>query len=105
VRKTYKDRGTILRPGFIYGSRHVSKSVTLPLWLIGSPLGVVTDNFLARTIGGLPLLGSVLEVPLVPPVSVDSIGSAAVDAIQRESPSPASDEARVLNVSDIRRFS
>lgn len=40
----YPETGVALRPGFIYGSRDVG-SGTLPLGIVGAPLGLVGDGW------------------------------------------------------------
>lgn len=69
-------RGAVLRPGFIYGTRHVTapsgtadagRLVPLPLGVVGWPLEVVL-----RAVGGRKLL--------TPPVHVDVVAEAAVRA-------------------------
>lgn len=104
VKRLYKEQGTILRPGMIYGTRHVSDKVALPLWLIGAPLAALTDNSIAQSLNRLPFVGPLLEAPLVPPVPVKSIGRAAVDAIASETSLPRDGQPRILTVNDIRRF-
>lgn len=103
LKLAYKNQGTILRPGMITGNRHVGKSVVLPLWVVGTPWGFLTDNALARAVGNIPLLGAVLEAPLVPPVSVESLASAAVDAVLRGD-SELGPDTRILDVATLRTF-
>ncbi|EKF98753.1 hypothetical protein TCSYLVIO_010343 [Trypanosoma cruzi] len=70
------DRGVVLRPGFIYGTRYLPLGegfVPLPLWLLGRPLEAVLRP-LHR--GGI----------LLPPVDVDVVAEAAVRAIDADAP-------------------
>ena len=70
--------GVVLRPGFIYGKRRVD-GFEIPLDLIGEPLEKIlraTEN-LTRPLSALPAS----DLILAPPVSVDDVALAAVNAI------------------------
>ncbi|XP_010497487.1 PREDICTED: uncharacterized protein At1g32220, chloroplastic-like, partial [Camelina sativa] len=70
----FGNRGTILRPGFIHGTRQVG-SIKLPLSLIGAPLEMVLKLF-PKEVTKLPLIGPLL----IPPVNVKSVAGTAVKA-------------------------
>ncbi|CBH12586.1 hypothetical protein, conserved [Trypanosoma brucei gambiense DAL972] len=75
------DDGAVLRPGFIYGTRHVPLGegcVPVPLWPIGKPLEAVLR----------PLH---LHGLLVPPISVDVVAEAAVRLAEAPGPSTVLD--------------
>eukprot|EP00735_Rhodelphis_limneticus_P006531 TRINITY_DN18947_c0_g1::TRINITY_DN18947_c0_g1_i1::g.21600::m.21600 TRINITY_DN18947_c0_g1::TRINITY_DN18947_c0_g1_i1::g.21600 ORF type:complete len:269 (-),score=33.91,sp/Q9FVR6/Y1222_ARATH/36.50/2e-45,NAD_binding_10/PF13460.1/2e-18,Epimerase/PF01370.16/3e-09,NmrA/PF05368.8/1.1e-08,3Beta_HSD/PF01073.14/3.2e-05,3Beta_HSD/PF01073.14/9.6e+02,NAD_binding_4/PF07993.7/20,NAD_binding_4/PF07993.7/0.5,RmlD_sub_bind/PF04321.12/0.4,RmlD_sub_bind/PF04321.12/1.7e+02,RmlD_sub_bind/PF04321.12/3.6e+02,Polysacc_sy len=74
ITNTLGDRGTILRPTFISGTRQV-RGVNLPLWLLGKPWELVTNNLLGETITSIPGLSL-----LVTPVPVEAVAKVAVDA-------------------------
>ncbi|KAJ9707241.1 hypothetical protein PVL29_002297 [Vitis rotundifolia] len=74
----YPNSGVVLRPGFIYGKRRVN-GFEIPLDLIGEPLERIlraTENF-TRPLSSLPAS----DLILAPPVSVDDVALAAVNAI------------------------
>ncbi|KAH8613610.1 putative NAD dependent epimerase dehydratase family NAD(P)H binding [Trypanosoma vivax] len=65
-------RGVVLRPGFVYGSRYVplgGSGISIPLWLLGKPLETVL-----RPLGKHGIL--------VPPVNVDVVAEAALQAAE-----------------------
>ncbi|XP_048602348.1 uncharacterized protein At1g32220, chloroplastic-like isoform X1 [Brassica napus] len=70
----FGNRGTVLRPGFIHGTRQVG-SIKLPLSLIGAPLEMVLKLF-PKEVTKIPLIGPLL----IPPVSVKSVAGTAVKA-------------------------
>ncbi|XP_010492447.1 PREDICTED: uncharacterized protein At1g32220, chloroplastic isoform X2 [Camelina sativa] len=70
----FGNRGTVLRPGFIHGTRQVG-SIKLPLSLIGAPLEMVL-KLLPKEVTKLPLIGPLL----IPPVNVKSVAGTAVKA-------------------------
>lgn len=68
----------MLRPGFIYGKRKVD-GYEIPLDLVGKPLErflKATQNF-TRPLSSLPAS----DLLLAPPVSVDDVARAAVNAV------------------------
>ncbi|EPY30687.1 hypothetical protein STCU_03943 [Strigomonas culicis] len=75
VLKNLGDRGLVLRPGFIYGTRFVGLTtatgtgavLALPLWLVGKPL-----DWLLSAVGGRRLFA--------PPTDVEVLAEAAVRA-------------------------
>jgi len=77
VSKHFGDRGTVIQPGMVYGTRHVSKHVSIPLGIIGWPMSIFFQSSpvrgLANTLGRWGLL-------LVPPSSVEEVASTAVAA-------------------------
>jgi len=79
----FAGQGVQIRPSFIFGTRQVG-SVGVPLWLVGTPLQMLTSFSLVRKLTTLPLLGPVLAPLLTPPVSVQAVARAAVDAALRE---------------------
>jgi nucleoside-diphosphate-sugar epimerase len=71
--------GVALRPGFVYGTRHVgSAGLGLPLGAVGAPLEAALSALgpVAKTLAAIPLAGAAF----VPPVSVDAVARAAVAA-------------------------
>lgn len=70
--------GVVLRPGFIYGKRRVD-GYEIPLDLIGEPVERIlraTESF-TKPLGSLPAS----DVLLAPPVSVDDVALAVINAI------------------------
>ncbi|KAF5198645.1 NAD(P)-binding Rossmann-fold superfamily protein [Thalictrum thalictroides] len=78
VLSKYPNSGVVLRPGFIYGKRKVD-GFEIPLDLIGKPL----ETFLNATKSFTGPLSSLpaSDLLLAPPVSVDDVALAAVNAI------------------------
>ncbi len=82
VAEHFGERGTSLRPGFIHGTRAVALplvggEVQLPLWLAGAPMEYLFSSVAGRA--ACRALGSLGGV-LTPPVSVDAVATAAVNA-------------------------
>ncbi|CAH9074111.1 unnamed protein product [Cuscuta epithymum] len=75
----YPNSGVVLRPGFIYGKRRVANGFEIPLDLIGEPM----ERFLSmveeytRPLSSIPTS----DLLLAPPISVDDVASAAVNAV------------------------
>ncbi|CAN1341705.1 Uncharacterized protein At1g32220, chloroplastic [Linum perenne] len=67
------EKGIILRPGFIYGTRGVG-SLKLPLGVIGSPMEMVLQH--AKPLNQLPLIGPLFT----PPVDVTAVARVALRA-------------------------
>jgi hypothetical protein len=70
--------GVVLRPGFIYGKRRVD-GYEIPLDLIGEPLERIlraAESF-TKPLSSLPAS----DLLLAPPVSVDDVALAAINAI------------------------
>ncbi|XP_020243873.1 uncharacterized protein At1g32220, chloroplastic [Asparagus officinalis] len=74
----YPRTGVVLRPAFIYGKRKVD-GFEIPLDLIGEPL----ERFLTATESFVKPLRSLpaSDVLLAPPVSVDDVAYAAINAV------------------------
>ncbi|KAL4856844.1 hypothetical protein ACK3TF_002892 [Chlorella vulgaris] len=68
--------GVALRPSFIYGSRAVG-GASVPLGLVGAPLKAALSVLPTKTLAGIPILGAAF----VPPLSVDTVAKAAVNAV------------------------
>ncbi|KAG2676728.1 hypothetical protein I3843_12G067700 [Carya illinoinensis] len=78
VLSKYPNSGVVLRPGFIYGKRRVD-GFEIPLDLVGEPLERIlraTENF-TKPLSSLPAS----DLLLAPPVSVDDVALAAINAI------------------------
>ncbi|KAL6008207.1 hypothetical protein ACLOJK_033713 [Asimina triloba] len=78
VLSKYPNSGVVLRPGFIYGKRRVD-GFEIPLDLIGEPLERLlnaVENF-TKPLSSLPAS----DLLLAPPVSVDDVALAVVNAI------------------------
>ncbi|XP_021887208.1 uncharacterized protein At1g32220, chloroplastic isoform X2 [Carica papaya] len=78
VLSKYPNSGVVLRPGFIYGKRKVD-GFEIPLELVGEPLERIlraTENF-TKPLAALPAS----DLLLAPPVSVDDVAFAVVNAI------------------------
>ncbi|KAK4557259.1 hypothetical protein RGQ29_007137 [Quercus rubra] len=78
VLSKYPNSGVVLRPGFIYGKRRVD-GFEIPLDLIGEPVERIlraTESF-TRPLSSLPAS----DLLLAPPVSVDDVALAAINAI------------------------
>ncbi|CAE6103657.1 unnamed protein product [Arabidopsis arenosa] len=87
----FGNRGTVLRPGFIHGTRQVG-SIKLPLSLIGAPLEMVLKLF-PKEVTKIPLIGPLL----IPPVNVKSVAGTAVKAaVDPEFASGVIDVYRIL---------
>ncbi|KZV51591.1 hypothetical protein F511_10544 [Dorcoceras hygrometricum] len=81
VLSKYPSSGVVLRPGFIYGKRLVDGYV-IPLDLLGEPLEkflLAIENF-TKPLNSLPAS----DVLLAPPVSVDDVAFAVVNAIRND---------------------
>ncbi|GFR40590.1 hypothetical protein Agub_g1170 [Astrephomene gubernaculifera] len=79
LRTHFPSTGVALRPGVIYGDRVISASLTVPLGLAFQPLEMLLGKLgadKAQQLSGLPLLGAAF----VPPVSVQAVARAAVQA-------------------------
>lgn len=75
VKRLYPNSGICLRPAFIYGTRQVNDRVRLPLHLLGQPLNtLLSSHGAARARYALP---DAVQSLLEPPVSVDTVASAA----------------------------
>ncbi|WCJ29107.1 NAD(P)-binding Rossmann-fold superfamily protein [Euphorbia peplus] len=74
----FPNSGVVLRPGFIYGKRKVN-GFEIPLDLIGEPI----DRFLSATQNITRPLSSLpaSDLLLAPPVSVDEVALAVVNAV------------------------
>lgn len=78
VLSKYPNSGVVLRPGFIYGKRRVD-GFEIPLDLVGEPVERIlraTESF-TRPLSSLPAS----DLLLVPPVSVDDVALAAINAV------------------------
>ncbi|KAL3834925.1 hypothetical protein ACJIZ3_009661 [Penstemon smallii] len=78
VLSKYPMSGVVFRPGFIYGKRKVD-GFEIPLDLVGEPLEKLLlsiENF-TRPLNSLPAS----DLLLAPPVSVDDLGFAVVNAV------------------------
>ncbi|GER34649.1 NAD(P)-binding Rossmann-fold superfamily protein [Striga asiatica] len=78
VLSKYPSSGVVFRPGFIYGKRKVD-GFEVPLDLIGEPVEKLlnaVENF-TKPLNSLPAS----DLLLAPPVSVDDLASAVVNAI------------------------
>jgi hypothetical protein len=75
----FPETGVALRPGFVYGSRHVGSGggSTVPLGLIGAPLAAALKLMPSRSLAGIPIIGAAF----VPPTSVATLGKAAASAV------------------------
>lgn len=79
VLSKYPSSGVVLRPGFIYGKRKVGQ-YEIPLDLIGEPIERLlnaTASF-TKPLSSLPAS----DLILAPPVSVDDVASAAINAVK-----------------------
>lgn len=82
VFSTYPEGGVVLKPGFIYGDRVVPElnNITVPLGLAGEPLKELLKIELVKNIASKIEDFPASDVLLVPPVSVDAVATAAVQA-------------------------
>lgn len=79
VLSLYPNSGVVLRPAFIYGKRRVD-GFEIPLDLIGEPWEKIlqaTESF-TKPLNALPAS----DLVLVPPVSVDALALAVVNAVR-----------------------
>lgn len=74
--------GTVLRPGFIYGTRQLSKAVCLPLGIVGKPLAALLSLPGFDRLQDLPGMRAVL----CPPVSVAHVAAVAAAAAMGQLP-------------------
>lgn len=102
ISRLFKGRGTVLRPGMVYGTRRVG-NWKLPLGLVGLPLELITNNGPVQSLNRIPVLGSLLEAALVPPVPVTAVARAAVEAVLAETVEEA-DEARIIDIEGILKY-
>ena len=73
----YPTGGIALRPSFIYGSRQITSSFSVPLQLVGAPWKALLSHLpRAQQASALPFLGALLT----PPVSVEAVAKMAVQA-------------------------
>ena len=93
--KAFPTSGVALRPGFIYGDRVVSSSLTLPLGFVGKPLESILSQAPMNKLASLPYVGGLF----VPPVSVSTVARAAVAAATDPSVSSG-----VWSVDEIQKF-
>lgn len=97
LRRCYGANGIALRPFFIHGTRQITDRLGIPLQVIGTPLekilGLVPNT--KQISASIPILGA----GFIPPVRVEAVARAAVNAIT--DPSITSE---VLDVWDIARF-
>ncbi|KAL1527710.1 hypothetical protein AB1Y20_009095 [Prymnesium parvum] len=75
VGKFFGSNGCVLRPPAIYGTRAISKHVSLPLGLVGVPLGTLFSTGPMRAVAAA--LGPIGDL-MMPWVSVDAVADAAV---------------------------
>jgi nucleoside-diphosphate-sugar epimerase len=74
---SYPTTGTALKPSFIYGNRHVTSSLSIPLHLVGAPWKALLAHVpQAKQASAIPFLGALFT----PPVSVEAVAKAAVQA-------------------------
>lgn len=76
VAKLFGEDGVALRPGMIYGDRHVSGSMTIPLGMVGAPLEAMVSR-LPKGLASVPIVGCAF----VPPVRVEAVAKAAVMSV------------------------
>ncbi|KAK3434790.1 hypothetical protein EUGRSUZ_D02227 [Eucalyptus grandis] len=79
VLSKYPNAGVVLRPGFIYGKRRID-GIEIPLDFIGEPLERIlqaVENF-TKPLSSLPAS----DIFLAPPVSVDDVALAVINAGQ-----------------------
>jgi uncharacterized protein YbjT (DUF2867 family) len=93
--KSYPTGGVALRPGFIYGDRVVSSSLTLPLGLVGRPMESILSQSPMNKLATLPYVGGLF----VPPVSLQTVAKAAVAAA-----TDPSSTSGVWSVDDIQKY-
>ncbi|GMH32655.1 hypothetical protein BSKO_00489 [Bryopsis sp. KO-2023] len=79
IYKYFGNSGVFLRPGLIHGTRYVN-NVGLPLGSVFGPLETVLNLLPNKQLSGIPFLGAAL----VPPVSAEAVGKAAVAAATDE---------------------
>ncbi|PUZ46986.1 hypothetical protein GQ55_7G126900 [Panicum hallii var. hallii] len=82
VLSKYPASGVVLRPGFIYGKRKVN-GFEIPLDAVGEPLEKLlssVENF-TKPLSSLPAS----DLVLAPPVSVDDVAYAAINAVVDDS--------------------
>lgn len=95
LNKSFPTSGVALRPGFIYGDRVISSSLTLPLGWVGKPLESILSSAPMNKLGSLPYVGGLF----VPPVSVSTVARAAVAAA-----TDASSPSGVWSVEEIQKY-
>lgn len=95
VLSKYPETGTILRPGFIYGSRRVN-GIDIPLNFIGVPLErlLAQTKVYTRPFANLPAS----DLLLAPPVSVNDVAITALQAMKNDS------ITGILNIENIKEI-
>jgi hypothetical protein len=82
--RDFPNTGVALRPWVVYGDRHVSAGITLPLGLVFGPFSALQRRLLpngARSLAQTPLLGAAA----LPPNAVEAVARAAVAAATDDS--------------------
>lgn len=74
--------GTVLRPGFVYGTRQLSAAVCIPLGLVGRPLAALLSLPGLNRLQDLPGMKAVLCAP----VSVEHVAAVAAAAAMGDLP-------------------
>lgn len=94
---TFQQNATVMRPGFIYGTRQVpvssSTSIGIPLWALGKPLQIICSlGPVAALRDLLPGMKAILAIPL--PVEV--VAKVAVDEAMKNSQEVESEVMEVM---------
>jgi len=91
IQDAYPDNGFILKPGFIYGSRYISETSAIPLYLVGKPMEFILNISPFNQLKNLPGCRAIFESP----ISVSSVGLVAAAAALGKV------EKKVLKVEDL----
>lgn len=96
LRKVFPDSHVILRPGFIYGPRHVLGGHVLPLQLVGRPMNFIGTRLwpISNILQAIPFAGK--EVSSMVPV--ESVGRAMIGSLEDTS------GGVILEAEQIRQF-
>lgn len=68
VQRIFKDKGYVLKPSFVYGSRLVpvtsSLTIPLPMWLLGQPLELFLRSDAGKNLKNVPFCKALLTAPI-----------------------------------------
>lgn len=99
----YGGNGSILRPGFIFGTRQVpigSATLNLPLWILGRPLqSILSISPMMALRDTVPFMKAILA----PPLPVDWVAEVAVRAALGTCTAPKNSDSHcnILSIPDI----
>jgi len=75
---------TLIKPGAVYGTRHLPNGMPIPLWVVLSPISKILQVASAPAMALERALPSVFGGLLAPFADVDALGRAAVDSLLKD---------------------